>query len=68
MQCVCYFKSDHYKRVPYCNVSCTCLQGIDPAVIFCGDLNSYPESGLHVFLTQKQISEKNADWYIGMES
>jgi len=37
-------------------------------VIFCGDLNSYPESGLHVFLTQKLISEKNADWYIGMES
>jgi len=39
-----------------------------PAVLFCGDLNSYPESGLHEFLTQKQISEKNADWYIGMAS
>jgi len=43
-------------------------QGLQPAVIFCGDLNSYPESGLHLFIMQKQISDRNADWYIGMAS
>jgi len=44
------------------------LKALNPAVIFCGDFNSYPESGLHIFLTQKEVSEENADWYAGMTS
>jgi len=42
--------------------------GVRPAVVFCGDLNSYPEAGVHSFITQKQISAKHADWYAGMKT
>jgi len=40
-------------------------QGIQPAVVFCGDLNSWPRSGLHEFIVTKRVSGKHADWYAG---
>jgi hypothetical protein len=38
---------------------------VRPAVIFCGDLNAYPEAGVHEFLTKKRILAKHAEWFAG---